>query len=70
MLRIYYQQQERLEQYIAEVRRVLGSRTQKSVTVGAKPRRKLSAAARESIAAAQRKRWAEFRKQKAAAAKK
>jgi hypothetical protein len=34
---------------------------------GAKPRRKMSAAARRKIAAAQRARWAKVRKQKAAA---
>jgi len=63
-------QQERLERQIAEVRRLLGGRGQKSVTQGVKPRRRLSAAARESIAAAQRKRWADWRKKQAAAAKK
>ena len=64
-------QKERLDQQIAEVRRLLGGAGRKSVVVEAKkPRRKLSAAARKRIAVAQRKRWAEFRKQKAAAAKK
>ncbi len=63
-------QKQRLEQYIAEVRRVLGSRTQKSVTVGVKRRNRMTAAGRKRIAAGQKKRWAEYRKQKAAAAKK
>jgi hypothetical protein len=63
---------QRLDQQIAEVRRVLGGRGQKSALMveARKPRRKLSTAARERIAAAQRERWAEYRKQKAARAKK
>ena len=66
-------QRQRLDQQIAEVRRVLGGTTRKTAVVAVepkKPRRRLSAAARRRIAVAQRKRWAEFRKQKAAAVKK
>ncbi len=64
-------QKQRLEQSIAEVRRLLGGTTRKApVAVEAKrPRRKLSAAARKRISAATKRRWAEFRKQKAAAKK-
>ncbi len=58
-------QKQRLEQQIAEVRRLLGARTRRAAAVAVeakKPRRSLSAAARKRIAAAQRKRWAEWHK--------
>lgn len=64
---------QRLEQYIVEVRRVLGGTTRKAAAVAVeakRPRRKLSAAARKHIAAVQKKRWAEWRKKRTAAAKK
>ena len=66
-------QKQRLEQSIAEVRRVIGGTTRKVAvaTVKAKkPRRKMSAAARKHISAVQKKRWADWRKKQAAAAKK
>ena len=65
-------QKERLEQQIAEVRRLLGGGGQKpAVAVEAKkPRSKMSAAARKRISAVQKKRWADWRKKQAAAAKK
>ncbi len=57
---------ERLDEQIAEVRRLIaGKGPRKAVAAPAAPARKrgrLSAAARERIAAAQRKRWAEWRK--------
>jgi hypothetical protein len=59
---------ERLDQQIAEVRRLIGGRgTRKAAATQAAParkRRKLSAAALKRIADAQRKRWAEWRKEK------
>ena len=65
-------QRERLEQSIAEVRRLLGGAGRKSVVaaVARKPRRRLSAAARRRISAVQKKRWADWRKKQATAAKK
>ena len=65
-------QKQRLDGHIAEVRRLLAGTPKKSaVLVEAKrPRPKLSAAARKRIGAATKKSWAEFRKQKATAAKK
>ncbi len=66
-------QKQRLQQQIAEVRRVLGGTTRKTAgvaVVAKRPRSKMSAAARKHISAVQKKRWAEFRKRKAAAAKK
>jgi hypothetical protein len=66
-------QREKLDQQIAEVRRVLGSRAGRKTNSGgsetnqAAPRkgrkkRTLSPEARKKIAAAQKKRWAQFRK--------
>ena len=65
-------QKQRLDQHIAEVRRLLGGRGQKSAVVveAKKPRRRMSAAAKKRIAVAQKKRWADWRKKQAAAAKK
>lgn len=62
-------QKQRLEQQIAEVRRVLGGTTRKAAATAVeakKPRRKMSAAARKHIAAVQKKRWAEWRKKRKA----
>ncbi len=62
-------QKQRLEQQIAEVRRLLGRTTRKAAVVAVeakRPRRKLSAAARKHIAAVQKKRWAEWRKKQKA----
>ncbi len=65
-------QQERLEQSIAEVRRLLSGTTRKAAVAGGakRPRRKLSVAARKRISVAMKRRWTEFRKRKTAAAKK
>ena len=66
-------QKQRLDQYIAEAQRLLGGKRRKpaaAVKEAKAPRRSMSAAARKHIAAVQRKRWAKWRKQKAAAAKK
>lgn len=53
---------------IAEIQRRLKGRSGRADTVGAPaptgPGRKMSAAARKRIAAAQKKRWAEYRKQR------
>jgi hypothetical protein len=68
-------QKQRIEEQIRQVRALVGGRKPRPYTVAspvaetseddAKPRKKrnLSAAARKRIAAAQKKRWAEFRKQ-------
>ncbi len=65
-------QKERLEQSIADVRRLLGGTTRKTAVaaVAKRPRSKMSAAARKHISAVQKKRWADWRKKQAAAAKK
>ena len=58
-------QKQRLDEHIAEVRRLLGATVRKPAAASEeakKPRRRLSAAARKRMAAAQRRRWAEFRK--------
>jgi hypothetical protein len=63
----YEAQRQKIEEKIAEIRKQLGrDRTTPGPSVSeAKPtRRDLSPAARRRIAAAQKKRWAEFRKQK------
>ena len=65
-------QKQRLDQYIVEAQRLLGGKRRKlaaAVKEAREPRRKMSAAAREHIAAVQRKRWAKWRKQRAAAKK-
>lgn len=62
-------QRDRLESQIREVRGLLGGRRRTGThaateTSPARPRkRELSEAARKRIAAAQKKRWAEYRKQ-------
>jgi hypothetical protein len=67
-------QRSRIDEQIAEVRRLLGRRTSTArgaaiaQSIGFRPpraRRALSAAARKRIAAAQKRRWAEYRKQAA-----
>ena len=64
-------QKEQIDSQIAQVRRMLGVRTNGRAVPPEAPKRgrKFSVAARKHIAAVQRKRWAEFRKQKAAAMK-
>lgn len=65
-------QKNRIEQQMAEVRRLLGKRPARKAADGAaaeaepKQKRELSAEARKRIAAAQKKRWAAFRKGSAA----
>lgn len=66
-------QRSRIDEQIAEVRRLLGQRSappsvpggrsHNGTPAGARGRRPLSAAARKRIAAAQKRRWAEYRKQ-------
>ena len=66
-------QKQQLDRYITEAQRLLGGRGRKPLVVvkeAKETRRKMSAAGRKRIAAATRKRWKEYRKQKAAAAKK
>ena len=65
-------QKQRLDQYIAEAQRLLGSKPRKpaaAVKEAKEPRSKMSVAGREHIAEVQRKRWAKWRKQKAAVVK-
>jgi hypothetical protein len=65
----YAEQSRKIETAIAEIRTQLGGRTTKAAAImadGAKPKRRLSAAARKLIALAQKKRWAAFHKSKAA----
>jgi hypothetical protein len=59
-------QQARLDAHIAEVQRMLGARPPQPAAPAAAPRlkRKLSAAGRKRIAAAQKKRWAGQREKK------
>jgi len=64
-------QKSRIEDQIAQVRSLLGGAPRKPVASAeasgeVAPKRTLSAAARRSIATAQKKRWALIRKQKAA----
>ena len=65
-------QKARLESQIAEVRRMLRPRAQQPAAPASapKPKRKLSAAARKRMAAAQKARWAEYHQKRAAAEKK
>ncbi len=64
-------QRARIDAQIAEVRRMLGARPQQGVAKPevARPKRKLSAAARKRIAKAQKKRWVEWRNTKKSGAK-
>jgi hypothetical protein len=63
-------QKKKIEEHIREVQVLLGHRAAKPASADAAPdkpaarkRRKLSPAARKRIAAAQKKRWAEYHKQ-------
>ena len=73
-------QRQRIDEQIAAVRQMLGRRGPgrpvaasadgpPTKTVPVRKKRKMSAAARKRIAAAQKRRWADFRKQQAAANK-
>ena len=65
-------QKQRIEEQIAQVRARLGGRGRRAAGGAAQRparRRQLSAAARKRIALAQKRRWAEYRKRVAAAAK-
>lgn len=67
----YKAEREKIEQKIAELEQQLGGRTARTVnpvaaTTKKRRPRHMSAAARKRIADAQRKRWAEYRKKKAA----
>jgi len=63
-------QRSRIEEQIAQIKAAMGRGGSKKTAsaAGARPgrKRRLSAAARARIAAAQKKRWAEYRKAKAA----
>jgi hypothetical protein len=64
-------QKQRIEQQITEVRTALGRRSPRAAAQSAEVRpltrrKPLSAAARQRIAAAQKKRWAKFRRAEAA----
>jgi hypothetical protein len=65
-------QRARLDAHIAEVRRLLGARPQQPTAPAEalKPKRKMSAAGRRRIAAATKKRWAEYHRKQAAAGQK
>jgi hypothetical protein len=54
-----------IEQAMADIRKKLGTRTSPAAAGTPRKRRDLSAAARKRISAAQKKRWAEYKKQKA-----
>jgi hypothetical protein len=56
-----------LDEAIRVLQKLGGANAGGAKAKGARPRRKMSAAARRKIAAAQRARWAKVRKQKAAA---
>jgi len=56
----YEVERQKIEEKIAEIKAHLGG-TSHVVSDGAKPKRKISAAARKRIASAQRKRWRDFR---------
>ena len=64
-------QKARIEAQIAQVRAMLGGKKVKAPEAAAAPakKRQLSPAARKRISIAQRRRWAEFRKQQAGATK-
>ncbi|HVP45035.1 MAG TPA: hypothetical protein VMT32_00580 [Bryobacteraceae bacterium] len=63
----FEQMMKSIDEKIAGIRRQLGARgsTEAAVAPAQGPRRRLSAAARGRIAAAQRKRWAELKKAQA-----
>lgn len=58
-------QKKRIEAQMAEIRSRLGKRFRPSAENTTSPKRSLSAEARKRIAAAQKKRWAEYRKSNA-----
>jgi len=64
---------QQLDAYIVVVQRLLSTSPGKRVAAagqgGARPKRKVSAAARRCMAAAQKRRWAEYRKKKAGSVK-
>ena len=62
-------QKQKLDEQIAQVRSMLGGRVSKPVSGGTAKKRILSPEARQRIAAAQKKRWAEHRKTVAQATK-
>ena len=64
-------QRARLDAHIAEIRRLLGARPKQPTASPdvVRPKRKMSAAGRRRIAAATKKRWAEFHRKQAEAAK-
>jgi hypothetical protein len=64
-------QRARLDAHIAETKRLLGARPQQPTASPdiVRPKRKMSAAGRKRIAAATKKRWAEFHQKQAGAAK-
>ena len=67
----YQHQADQLAEKIAEIRRQLGGKTQSAAPKAAAApvkKRSMSTAARKRIAAAQKKRWAEYHKQKEAKA--
>src|SRR5438876_12440681 len=59
------EQKRRIDEQIAEIRQTLGGgpKTNAATQEGARPKRKVSAAARKRMAAAQRKRWAAIKAQ-------
>src|SRR5215831_10312322 len=64
-------ERDRVQQAISELEKHLGGRTTRSgAQSGPRPKRKLSAGARQRIADAQTKRWAAYNKGKAAPAAK
>jgi hypothetical protein len=65
-------QRARLDAHIAEVKRLLGARPQQPSAPAEAPKlkRKMSAAGRKRIAAATKKRWAEYHRKQAAAGQK
>jgi hypothetical protein len=62
----YQHQAEQIAEKIAEIRRQLGGKPSAApkAAAGHGKKRSMSAAARKRIAAAQKKRWAEYHKQK------
>src|SRR5437667_8557691 len=61
----FEEQKRRIDEQIAEIRQTLGGgpKTSAATQEGARPKRKVSAAARKRMAAAQRKRWAAIKSQ-------
>ena len=60
----YQVERDRIEQAIADLRRRLGTTGVGAGSSPAPKKRQVSAAARKRMAAAQRKRWREFKKQR------